>query len=120
MTDIKVKLMRLRVPPRKVRLVIDMLRGRETSYAESQLLYLPKRSADPIRKLILSGVSAAKQKGANPDKLWIKSIQASEGTTFRRQIPHFRGTALPQRRMTSHVFLTLSDEVRKGEERKAK
>lgn len=110
MSEVTVKLMRLRVAPRKVRLVIDLVRGQDVSFAESQLLYLPKRAAEPIRKLVGSGIAAAKSKGIDLGKLWIKRIVADEGPAWKRQIPHFRGMVLPQRRATTHITLTLSDD----------
>ena len=59
-------------PPRKVRLVTDLVKGKKIADALAALSFLPKRAAEPIAKLIASAAANAKNMGENPDQLIVK------------------------------------------------
>ena len=99
-----------RQSPRKVRLVANLVRGKEVSRALTSLAFLPKRAALPVRKLILSAVSNAKQGAGRDEKdLVIKNIQVDEGFTFKRIEYRARGSSNVIKKRTSHVLVELGE-----------
>ena len=108
--EIKVKLSNLRTAPRKVRQVIDLVRGKRVPEAQSILLFTVNKSARPVLKLLNSAVdSAVKNYQLNPENLFILSIAVDEGPKLKRWHPMSRGRAFPILKRTSHIALTLSD-----------
>ena len=98
-----------RQSPRKVRLVADTVRGKKVSVALTTLSFVPKRAADPVKKLIESAVANAKHNfKLNPEDLYIKSIVVDPGLVMKRWMPKWRGTAHPIRKRTSHVKVVLA------------
>lgn len=98
-----------RQSPRKVRLVADSVRGKKVSVALTTLSFVPKRAAEPVKKLIESAVANAKHNfKLNPEDLYIKSIVVDPGLVMKRWMPKWRGTAHPIRKRTSHVKVVLA------------
>lgn len=95
-------------PPRKVRLVTDMVKGKTVPQAVAALSFLPKRAADPIKKLILSAAANAKQKGENPDELLVKTITVDSAGMLVRYMPRAMGRSAPIRRRKSRIKVELS------------
>lgn len=94
--------------PRKVRLVSDLVKGKRVPDALAELSFLPKRAADPIRKLIASAAANAKQKGENPDELRVKSIRVDSAGMMVKYMPRAHGRAAPIRRRRSQVVVELA------------
>lgn len=113
MAEITVLLRNVRMAPRKLRLVIDLVRGMDAATAHDQLLFSPRRAADPVRKLLASAVAVAKERNVNVDALRIASIRCDQGAALRRYRYRSRGRATPVKKYTSHVRLTLSDTAKK-------
>ena len=110
MADVAVKLRYLRVAPRKVRLVADLVRGLPIQEAIDSLTFTRKSPARDISKLLRSGVSAADQKGGiDVDNLVVKSILVDQGPTTRRFMTRARGSASRINKKTSHVTVTLAE-----------
>ncbi len=109
MTKVHAYLGSLRIAPRKVRLLIDLVKGMDARDAEAQLRSLPKRGAEPILKLIKSAIANAyhNAKIAKATPLIITDFRVDEGRTLKRSMPRARGRAFPIRKRTSHVSLTL-------------
>jgi large subunit ribosomal protein L22 len=106
--EVKAKLNYLRMSPRKVRLVANLIKGMNTKRALLELGFLPKRSALPVLKLLKSAVANAKHNfQLSGDALYIKSILVNQGTTLKRFTPRAFGRASPIRKRTSHILLTL-------------
>ena len=97
----------LRIAPRKVRSVADLVRGLPVNDAEAQLLVQTRRPAKPLLKLLRSAVSNAKNNKQNPDHLFIAEIRVDQGPMLKRYLPRARGSASPIQKKMSHVFLTL-------------
>ena len=99
----------LRIAPRKVRLVADLVKGMEAHEAEVQLRYLPKRSSEALLKLLKSAVANARHNaGVKEDEpLYIKDFRVDEGRMFKRQMPRARGRATLIRKRTSKISLVL-------------
>ncbi|MCH7477997.1 MAG: 50S ribosomal protein L22 [SAR324 cluster bacterium] len=113
------RLRTIRIAPRKVRLVADLIRGKNVSEARDILLYTPKASAPLVRKLLESAVAnaendaAEKRERVDTDSMIVTSITVDEGPTIRRFRPAPRGRAVRIRKRTSNVRLHLSDETSK-------
>jgi large subunit ribosomal protein L22 len=100
-----------RQAPRKVRLLAGLIRGKHVARARTILSFVPKRAAEPIRKLIASATANAKEQGITDEKeLIIKEIKVDEGVTFMRSMPKARGRATPIRKKTSHITLSLAQQ----------
>ena len=101
----------IRISPRKVRLIMDEIRGRRIEEALNQLSLAPKRAAFILKKLINSAVANAEQNfEMDVDKLYIKRIFADEGPTLKRFRPRAMGRAARIRKRTSHLTVVL-DEI---------
>ncbi len=102
------KLNHLRISPKKVRLVADLIRGVDVREAENQLKFLTKRAAEPILKLLNSAVANAQHNfGVEKDNLFISEIQVNEGPTTKRWRARAMGRAAPIMKRTSHINLVL-------------
>ena len=100
-----------RQSPRKVRLVAKAVIGKSAQNATLILSFMPKRSADPIKKLIDSAVANARvNSGANVEDLMVKSIEVNKGVTLKRMRPRARGSGYPINKRTCHVVVTLSSK----------
>jgi large subunit ribosomal protein L22 len=101
--------------PRKVRLVVDLIRGLSVSEAETRLKFLNKDAALPVLKLLLSAVANAEH-NFNLDKstLVVKTITADAGVTIKRSRARAMGRSAPIRKRTSHINIVLApkDEVK--------
>ena len=105
------KLKHLRISPRKVRLVADLIRGLTVREAEKQLKFLTKRAARPVLKLLDSAVANA-QNNANLAKegLFISKIVVEVGPSLKRWRPRAMGRATPIMKRTSHITLVLEEK----------
>lgn len=100
----------LRISPRKVRLVVDMIRGRDVEGAFKILGFCDKAAAKPVIKLLQSAAANAAQRGVDGiDGLVVESAFVNEGPTWRRWLPRAMGRATRVRKRTSHVTIILSE-----------
>ena len=98
-----------RISPRKVRVVADMVRGKEVSEAKSILANAAKKARHPIADLIDSAVAnASHNHKIGAEALMVKEIRVDQGYTLKRSIPMSRGSAFPMKKRTSHVTVTLA------------
>lgn len=103
-----------RQSPRKVRLVGDAVKGKRVADAMLYLSFLPKRAAEPLKKLIASAVANAKQAGENTDDLVISTVRIDKGIVLKRMMPRARGTGFRINKRSSHVTLTLGQKAAKA------
>lgn len=96
-----------RQSPRKVRLLVDLIRGKKVSDAEVALRFADKRSAPIVLKLLRSAVANAKNASANVDELIVKEAQVNKGLTMKRVMPRARGSAARINKRTSHIKIVL-------------
>ncbi|KKW01740.1 MAG: 50S ribosomal protein L22 [Parcubacteria group bacterium GW2011_GWA1_49_11] len=108
MLEAKAKLNNYRQSPRKVRLVVDTLRGKPVEEAMTTLSFIPKRSALPLQKLLASALSNAKDLSLSTENLIVKEIRVDAGATLYRRRPRSKGMANPIRKRTSHVSVVLA------------
>lgn len=115
---VTVKLKHLRISSRKVRLVANTIRRKSAVQAMNSLEYTIKKAADPILKLLKSGIATAeKDFGYEKSNLYISKIFVDEGPTLKRSRPRARGQWYPILKRTSHVTISL-DEIKKTDKPK--
>lgn len=105
------KLSSYRMSPRKVRLVIGLIRGMKVSVAQAELEHRAKRSAPTIGKLLASAVANAKALGMNVENLRIVEARVDKGSVLKRSMPRAFGRAFPIHKHTSHVSLKLAEDI---------
>jgi len=111
----KAHLRNLRLAPRKVSLVVALVRGKNVGAALSILKFTPKAAAKPVAKLIASAVANASDlsKGqVDIDKLYVKTISVDQGPTSRRYMPRAMGRATRINKKTSHVHVVLAEAAK--------
>ena len=96
----------VRIAPRKVRVVMDLIRGKNIAEAFAILKFTPKIGADVIEKVLKSAVSNAEN---NFDKLYIKTAYVDQGPTLKRIHPRSRGQAFKILKRTSHVTVAVEE-----------
>lgn len=108
--EISVKLSNLRTSPRKVRQVIDLVRGKKAQEAQNLLSFTVNKSARPVLKLLNSAIASAKHDfQISEENLFVSKITVDEGPKLKRWHPMSRGRAYPIIKRTSHIVLVLSD-----------
>jgi large subunit ribosomal protein L22 len=100
-------------PPRKVRLVTELVKGKSVDAALAQLAFLPKRAADPIAKLIASAAANAAQSGREAKDLTVANITVDSAGMLTKYMPRAMGRAAPVRRRKSQVTVTLGEAASK-------
>jgi len=114
MTEARAVQRTLRQSARKVRLVVDMIRGRPVDEAFSILKFSKKGAAVPVRKVLLSAVANARVKAEraaerlDEDQLFVKTVMVDEGPTLKRFQPAAMGRATPMKKRTSHVTILVA------------
>jgi len=102
----------LRIAPRKVRLVADLIRGKSVEEAQTVLSFTTKKAAQTLLKLLNSAIANAKNLELDPANLYIAKILVDEGPKYKRWIARARGRADQIQKKTSHVTIVL-DEITK-------
>lgn len=109
--EIKAQLRHLRITPRKVRLILSLVRGLSAKDAENQLQLMSKRGSDPVLKLLRSAIANAKNVyGIEKDSLYIHQIFANEGRTLKRWLPRAFGRASSINKRSSHIVVVLKSK----------
>src|ERR1700712_1830112 len=98
----------VRIAPSKVRLVIDLVRGKPVDRALSILRYMPQKAAKEIARTIQSAAAKAENNfEMDPEGLVVKTIFADEGPAFKRIMPRARGRADHIRKRTTHITVVV-------------
>lgn len=106
----KANLRYLRVAPRKVRSVADLIRGASVPVAQAQLMMQTRRAATPLAKLLASAIANAEQQEMDMSKLYISSIRVDQGPMLKRMLPKARGRGTVIQKIMSHVTLVLGEK----------
>ena len=110
MSDIQAKISHLSLSAQKVRIVIDMVRGKSANEALEILRFVNKRAALPVSKLVASAVANAEENfGVSRDDLYVAKITADEAPTRKWRRFGARGRFKPILRRTSHVSVILRE-----------
>ena len=107
----KATLKNYRQAPRKVRLLADLVRGKDARKALIALSFTDKRAAAPVAKLIRSAVANAEHKGIATENLVVSDIRVDKGVTMKRQMPKAFGRATPINKRTSNLVVALTERV---------
>jgi len=112
--EIKATIKHLRISPKKVRLLANLVRGKEVKNALDQLKFSAKGASLPVAKLIKSAIANAEHNfELDKNNLFVKEIKVDEGGMLKRWMPKAHGRATPLRKRISHVSLTLG-EIKDG------
>lgn len=103
------KLNHLRIAPRKVRLVIALIKRKKVEKAQNILAFTIKKSAEPVLKLLNSAIANAKTQELDPENLFITQITVDEGRTLKRWRARARGRAASIEKKTSHITIVLEE-----------
>ena len=101
----------VRIPPRKARLVIDLIRGKNVVEADKILNNLNKEAARLIRKVLTSAVANSENNmGLKKETLVVKEAFVDEGQTLKRMRFGSRGHVDPIKKRTSHITVVVSEK----------
>jgi large subunit ribosomal protein L22 len=108
----------LRIAPRKMRLVTNLVRNMRVADAMTQLQFTNKKGAKMLQKLLQSAVANAEHNfSLNREGLFVKSITCDMGPVMQRSFPRARGSAFIIRRKLAHVNLVLEERPIKGKKK---
>ena len=100
----------VRIAPRKVRVVMDLIRGKNVAEAFAILKFTPKVGADAIEKVLKSAVANAENNfDMNVDKLFISTAFVDQGPTMKRIHPRSRGQAFKILKRSSHITISVEE-----------
>lgn len=100
----------IRISPRKVRLVGDLIKKKNVNDASGMLTYMPQKASDILKKLLDSAVANAKQrKYVDIDNLFVKNVIVDGGPTMKRFLPRAMGRATKVRKRMSHITMILDE-----------
>jgi len=100
----------IRISPRKVRLVGDVIKRKNINDAMGMLMYMPQKAAFILKKLLDSAVANAKQKKyVDVDNLFVKNVLVDGGPVLKRFLPRAMGRATKIRKRTSHITMILDE-----------
>ena len=98
----------VRVTPRKARLVIDQVRGKDVKVALGLLRNINRAASEPVTKVIKSAAAnAINNFGMDEDKLYIKEIYANDGLKMKRYLPRAKGSASGLVKRTCHITVVV-------------
>lgn len=98
----------VRIAPRKVRIVVNLIRGKNIRDAEAILRHTPKRASKVVAKLIQSAAANAQNNhDLDPGDLFVSEIWVDGGPILKRIHPRSRGQAFPIMKRTSHISVVL-------------
>src|SRR3989338_673173 len=114
MSEIKAHLRYLRMAPRKVRTMANIMKGKPVKLAEVQLQFAQKNASLPLRKLLRSAIANAKHNfNIDSEQLMVKTVRVDQGPTLKRSLPRARGMASRIKKRTSHIMLVLTESIKK-------
>lgn len=101
----------VRMSPRKVRLVVDLIRGKSVRDAEDILRFVPRAASEPVAKVLNSAKhNALHNDQMLEDLLYVKEVFVDAGPTLKRLIPRARGSANILKKRTSHITVIVAEK----------
>ena len=102
----------VRISPRKVQIVCDLIRGKNVGTALAILAQTPKAASEPLTKLLKSAVANAENNfGMDPANLVVSEVFATPGPILKRMMPRAQGRAYRINKRTSHVTLAVTEKA---------
>ena len=109
-SEAKATLKYARISARKVKIVADLIRGKNAGEALAIVKFTPKASSEIIEKLLKSAIANAENNhGMNSANLYVDQIYANQGPTLKRIRPAAKGSAVRIRKRTSHITIKLRE-----------
>ena len=100
----------IRIAPRKVQIVLDLIRNQPADKAMAILKYTPKAACEPLMKLLKSAIANAENNNnMDVSKLYVAECNVSQGPTLKRIRPRAQGRAFRINKKTSHITLVLKE-----------
>ena len=101
----------VRVSPRKVAVVLDLIRGKDVRYAEAVLKHTPKAACEPLLKLLKSAMANAENNhDMDVSMLYVAECNATAGPILKRIRPRAQGRAFRINKRTAHITLVLKEK----------
>ena len=98
----------VRISPYKVRIILDIIRGKGYKEAVAILENTPKAASEPIKKVLMSAAANAEHNlGMDKDNLFVAKAYADQGPTLKRVMPRAQGRAFRILKRTSHITIVL-------------
>ncbi len=99
-----------RISPRKVSIVLDLIRNKPANLAMAIIKHTPKAACEPLEKLLKSAIANAEVKNMDKDNLYVAECFVTAGPTLKRIRPRAQGRAFHIMKRTSHVTLVLKEK----------
>ena len=101
-----------RISARKVKIVADLIRGKDAKEALAIVKFTPKASSEVLEKLLKSAIANAENNhGMSSNNLYVAEIYANQGPTMKRIRPAAKGSAVRIRKRTSHITIKLRERA---------
>ena len=101
-----------RISSRKVKIVADLIRGKDVDEALAIMKFTPKASSEVLEKLLKSAIANAENNhGMSSNNLYVAEIYANQGPTMKRIRPAAKGSAVRIRKRTSHITIKLRERA---------
>jgi len=101
----------IRISPRKVQIVCDLIRGKKVDKAAAILMNTPKAAFEPLLKLLKSAIANAENNHEmNTENLYVSAVYATGGPILKRIMPRAQGRAFRINKRTSHITMILSEK----------
>jgi large subunit ribosomal protein L22 len=100
----------VRITPRKVQIVLDLIRNQPVEKALAILKYTPKAACEPTLKLLKSAIANAENNlNLDPERLYVAQANVGQGPTLKRMRARAKGSGTRINKKTSHITLVLRD-----------
>ena len=99
----------VRIAPRKVQIVLDLIRNKPCDEALAILKYTPKAACEPLEKLLKSAMANAENKDMATSSLFVSECKVDQGPTLKRIRPRAQGRAYRINKKTSHITLVVKE-----------
>ena len=110
--EAKAHLKYVRISPRKVKIVCDLIRGKSVGTAMAILMQTPKSASEPLIKLLKSAAANAENNHEmDPERLYVSQIYATPGPIIKRIMPRAQGRAYRINKRTSHVTIAVKEQA---------
>ncbi|HHX56541.1 MAG TPA: 50S ribosomal protein L22 [Clostridiales bacterium] len=109
--EAKAILRNIRISPRKVQIVLDLIRNKSTEVALATLKYTPKAACEPLEKLLKSAMANAENNNnMDVNNLYISECFVCPGPTMKRIMPRAQGRAFRILKRSSHITIVLKEK----------
>ena len=108
--EAKAHLKYLRISPRKVKILCDLIRGKDAKTACAYIMQTPKAASEPMLKLLNSAIANAETNhGLDREKLYVSTAVADPGPTLKRGMPRAKGSYNRILKRTTHLTIGVSE-----------